>query len=311
MDDISYRMFAQVRACLTVAVGKLFSDCMGEVTVVLTETEKLQTALMSGHTVCAKGKDGIHMRIEGNGGMSAVSQGQVQPGIGSGQDNQLKALQKQIVEVQEQLRQVNADKEMEPETKAEKTKALQQELQSLRQQMTQRKQEIRQEAQEKQAARQEESMKKDTRAQKGMVDNETIQGIVTADHSLKESKAMRDTQKSLEGKARTLASEISLDSARNGDTSAKQEQLSGLEEKISNINEKVADKLSDVNQKVSDNKGDAAKTAGADEEDIKTVKEEETTNTEEAVKKETENAAGDGNLNSSGFRRYTPVDVRI
>ena len=176
---------------------------------------------------------------------------QMQNTNGANQDSHLKAIQKQIEKVQQQLQDLSNNKEMSPKEKMNKRKELQEKLQDLTRQMFQIKMEIRQEKQEKSAAK----AKSQDLAQEntGKKESSTIQtattlhGIISADTSMRQMETGRSVKANMEGKAGVLESEIKMDKGRGCSTEKKEAELTALNTRIDTASADMMTQISDIN----------------------------------------------------------------
>lgn len=141
-------------------------------------------------------------------------------------DPACKNLQQQIERLQQELKEISANQETPAETKMKKRQELQKQTSALQIQLRQRQIE----------AKREESSFDDLLGAKGQGGSNAAQSVglsadsmtamISADQSVKQANVQGSTATKMNGKANVLETEITLDSARGGDTSQKQAELS-------------------------------------------------------------------------------------
>ncbi len=189
------------------------------------------------------------MKITNGTGINAANYSQMQNANNTNQDSQLKSIQKQIENVQQQLQNLSNNEEMSMEEKMNIRKELQQQLLDLNRQMSQRKMEIQQERWKKSTAKAEkqETVQRNSDKQEfNVIGTTTVQGIISADASMKQVKTVQSTKTNMEGKAGVLESEIKMDKGRGGSTESKEAELKKLNDRINNASADMMDKISDI-----------------------------------------------------------------
>lgn len=257
----------------------------------------------------------------GGAGMQAGAMGR-----GQAEDAVSKRLMQQIENAQKQLQEISANSEMSVEEKMKRRQEIQKEISELNSQLRQHQMEMQrkeaEEAKKKQAEsasaaeRSGNSQKKN--AKDGQVDvqisAEGMQAMLSADGAMKQAKVQGSVAASMDGKAGVLEAEIKLDSARNGDTSAKEAQLADVKQKAEGATASQMKTLAEAGEALAEaNKattGADKTSAGADE----TRKAEE--DGEKKVQKDDESAAAAGENggeenNGAAEGYYVPVDVRL
>lgn len=257
----------------------------------------------------------------GGAGMQAGAMGR-----GQAEDAVSKRLMQQIENAQKQLQEIYANSEMSVEEKMKRRQEIQKEISELNSQLRQHQMEMQrkeaEEAKKKQAEsasaaeRSGNSQKKN--AKDGQVDvqisAEGMQAMLSADGAMKQAKVQGSVAASMDGKAGVLEAEIKLDSARNGDTSAKEAQLADVKQKAEGATASQMKTLAEAGEALAEaNKattGADKTSAGADE----TRKAEE--DGEKKVQKDDESAAAAGENggeenNGAAGGYYVPVDVRL
>lgn len=181
-------------------------------------------------------------------------------------DSVSKGIQDQIMNAQKQLQELGANKDMTPEEKMKRRQEIQQEINSLNQQLRQHQIEKRKEQQAKNAPKREEcrnSQNENTQAQKAGLSTTSMQAMISADSSMKLAKVQGSTTTQMEDRAGVLKVEIKLDGSRGGDTSAKEAELTEVEQKAESAANAQLNTLAEANRTM-------AEAAGADRIDEKT-----------------------------------------
>lgn len=225
------------------------------------------------------------MRIGSGNGIQSSGYQPMEGAGGGKQDGQLKALQKQIDNVKQQIQKVAENTELTFEQKMEKRKELQQKIQDLQRQISQREMEIQQEAKEK-AQKQnkpQENARKQEKGQQGGIDEQVMEGVIYAGHSMKEANTVSKVKIRMEGEKGVLAREIITDRERGGDTSLKENQMADLESRIDNAAANMSKKIGDSREKLE--KGAETEAAKKEEEKEKEGKAAKSPEEEEADKR--------------------------
>ena len=246
------------------------------------------------------------------------SQGVQQPGkMGGRQDDPVaKGIQDKINQAQKELQELNGRQDMPPKVKQEKRQELQQEINDLNMQLRQH--EMQEKMKEREEKRQgqdnplglseyQDNVRKDSRPGVEMgISAAGMEALISADGARKTADVQGSVAQRMEGKAGVLEAEIQLDSARNMDTSSKQEQLADVNSKAQAAQTAQMSTL----QKAGEERKEAAE-AGTDAEGVKKQDEDKVTSKDNA-----ENEAKEGNPDESqdGMGQtdgYVPVDVRV
>lgn len=258
-----------------------------------------------------------HMVINGvNGaggaGMQAIGRGQAEDAVS-------KRLMQQIEDAQKKLQEISGNSEMSVEDKMKMRQEIQKEISELNSQLRQHQMDLHkkeaEEAKKKQAENASTAERPDNsrarNANNGQVDvqlsAEGMQAILSADGAMKQAKVQGSVANAMEGRAGVLEAEIKLDSARNGDTSAKEAQLADVKQKAQDAVSAQMSTLAEADEALKE----ANKTAGnADE----TKKEETDEKKEQDGQKADDSVSENGNDNEGNVvsgAAYTPVDVRL
>ena len=236
------------------------------------------------------------MTVNGVNGNS-VPAGQM--GMKQADDAVSKNLQKQIAELQKQLQELSANKELSPEDKMKKRQEIQKQITDLNNQLRQHQIEQRREQQVQKSSKEDglsggekKDSDKDGNQNAGM-SQAGMQAMISAETSLKEAKVQGNVASRLEGMARTMRSEIKLDAGRGGNVEKKQEALAEIEKKAEAAKNSQISTLGKANKKWKE-------TAAKEIENEKSQKTEKEKQIEEKEKQEQEEV-----------RNYISVDIRL
>lgn len=213
--------------------------------------------------------------------ISGVSGVNMQAGqFGSAQeiDTVSKSLKNQIENAQNQLQELSSNDEMSMEEKMERRKELQKQISDLNSQLRQHQMEQRRAAREQQAKESMmESENAETEAEQTAADGQTtglsrasMHAIISADSSMTQADLQGRVVTKMEGRARVLESEIKLDSARGQSTETKEKELADMERRASAASVSRMKMLGEANQTMKkaakeDQKSDKADKAKAED----------------------------------------------
>jgi hypothetical protein len=165
------------------------------------------------------------------------------------QDEQIKSLQKQIENVQKQLQSLADNKNLPLQEKVAKQKEFQQQIQDLNKQISQRKLEIQQEKQRAaQVNNQQDQQRNKIDNKDSVTDKAAIQGIISADMSMKQINALQGTKSNMAREEKVLSNEVKLDKGRGVTSENKEEKLAKLKKQINDTSTKIADQIFDMNK---------------------------------------------------------------
>ena len=187
-----------------------------------------------------------------NNGNGAASNTQtVRYNMNGQTDSVSKNIQDQIMNAQKQLQELGADKNMTPEEKMKKRQEIQQEITNLNQQLRQHQIEQRKEQQSQNASAKEDkkaNSNTDTAKQGTGFSAASMEVIISADSTMKQAKVQGSVATQMKDRAGVLETEIKLDGARGGDTSAKEAELAEVEKKAENAENAQLNTLAEANQ---------------------------------------------------------------
>ncbi|MCM1049800.1 MAG: FlxA-like family protein [Clostridiales bacterium] len=231
-----------------------------------------------------------------------------------------KNLKRQIEDLQKSLQEIAADTKMSGEEKMKKRQEIQKQINDLNMQLRQRQIELRKEKQQEKAESENifdtaSAMENSKGGKKtNGISQGSMEAMISADVSMKQAAKQGSVATKMEGRAGVLEMEIKLDSARNGDTSAKQKELANVEQKAANAAASQLDTLSKANKTLKEAADSEHDTNAAKEADA----EQEANETEETGSaRKTENAENVDNTESKEHKKGaeresgTVVDVRI
>lgn len=256
--------------------------------------------------------------------INGVSSMGIQPstmGMGAGgqMDAVSKDLQNQIENLQKQMNELSSNQEMTMETKMKKRQELQKQISDLEVQLRQHQMEVRREAATKKRKGsgsmddllgvKQQSKQKD--AQSVGMSADSMEALISADTSMKQASVHGSTAKKMEGKANVLEVEIQLDSSRGGNPEHKKEELVKTKAVAEKATVSQMESLAEADKTIQEAgkeewKETDTKTDEGDQKDgIAKTDEEEL---EETSEQNTFNAEMPGVTFSRG---YTPVDVKL
>ena len=260
------------------------------------------------------------MTINGTNGVSASAGMQAgQTGMAKATDPVGKDIQNQISRLQKQLQELSANTELSTETKMKKRQDIQKQISDLNAQLRQHQIEMRKQEQEKKASfddmlggeQQTKGAKSKSKGQ-GMPSQASMEAMISADMAMDQAKVHGSVATKMEGRAGVLETEIMLDESRNGDASAKREELADVEEKAMDATSSQMSMLSKANETMEE-ASEKDKTEETEEKKAGEKGEEEETNGVPASVSETQEESIAEGLEAviPPVRQYTPVDVRL
>lgn len=249
------------------------------------------------------------MRVSGTGNGSDMQtrSAAMSPGMGDAMDEVSKGLQRQIENLQKQMKELSANQEMTPDMKMKKRQELQKQISELQIQLRQHQMEVKREEARK---REEKASKEDVlNPNKGMEQRQglsaglsagNMEAMISADASMKQAGVHGSTARQAQNKAGILESEIKRDKGGPGDASAAKEEI--LAETKALAEEATSSQMESLNKAnaVVEKASDADRQKGNDKED------------EDGKAKETDREdETDPVAEPDTAPVYHPVDVRI
>mgnify|MGYP002350000748 FL=1 len=181
------------------------------------------------------------MRVSGITENCSQNAGGIHSLDAAGRDGMATAIQKQMTNVQNQMRGVAANEELSLEEKESAKKELQRHLQDLNDQLARKKAEIHKDGGEKAAVYPPKSaVGAGDEAVDILFEEEFLQGVLNTDSSIKQVGAARIAMMKMRARAKTLETEIQLDNARGVSTAKKEELLSSLKSRLQDISAKLS-----------------------------------------------------------------------
>lgn len=262
-----------------------------------------------------------HMVINGVNGAGGAGMQAGAIGRGQAEDAVSKRLMQQIEDAQKKLQEISGNSEMSVEEKMKMRQEIQKEISELNSQLRQHQMDLHkkeaEEAKKKQVENASTAERPDNsrarNANNGQVDvqlsAEGMQAILSADGAMKQAKVQGSVANAMEGRAGVLEVEIKLDSARNGDTSAKEAQLADVRQKAQDAVSSQMSTLAEADEALSE----ANKATGSADGTRKEEAEETDEKKEQDGQKADGSASGTEEDNAENVVSgvYTPVDVRL
>lgn len=252
-------------------------------------------------------------------GISGVSAPAGSMGMNQSSDPVSKDLLRQIDEAKKKLQELSSNGDLSMEEKMKKRQELQKQISDLNSQLRQHQMELRREATEKSQKQKEQNSGAEDLADSGQKAKDTgkgqqaaglsagsMQAMISADGTMKQAKVQGSVAKRMEGKAGVLETEIKLDAGRGGSTEAKEKELAKVKDKAADAVASQMDTLSEANEKL--------ERAGEEEtEESKELKSGDTDSRKSELKeKPGEDQEESGQMEEKAeFVRYMPVDIRL
>lgn len=177
------------------------------------------------------------------------------------EDSVIKNAQKQIEALRNELQTLSENEDMEPKIKAEKKQKLQKQINELNTQIRQREIELRK---EKQTANQPSEANKNEESSGAGFTKSVTGGLISVSNALKGAKDLNGLNKRLTGRAGELNAEIKADLARGADTLAKEKELEKVNKGIKSTALESGKMLNQAKEKLeaSEKEDDQVKTDG-------------------------------------------------
>lgn len=205
-------------------------------------------------------KGGIDMMISGISSANAPA-GPV--GMSQASDPVSKDLLRQIDDAKKKLQELSSNGDLSMEEKMKKRQELQKQISDLNSQLRQHQMELRREAAEKSQKQKEQNSgpedlggnsPKTKDAGKGKqaagLSTGSMQAMLSADGTMKQAEVHGSVAQRMEGKAGVLEAEIKLDAGRGGSTEAKEKELAEVKDIAANAAASQMDTLSEANEEL-------------------------------------------------------------
>lgn len=192
------------------------------------------------------------MKIQGIGNQQAQPVGKA-PVLGN--DSRIQAYQQQIAQLQQKLQDLAQNDELTMEEKMRKRQEINQQIHTAEQQMRQVQREIREEQNKAKKDSFDEMVSAPKKKGADSMSSNKMRSIIAGDQAMKQADGNMQLATEMEGRARVLAGEIATDQQRGVDTTKKEEELAGVEERTDLLKAdaiKVAAEAADEIQETSD-----------------------------------------------------------
>lgn len=189
---------------------------------------------------------GFAMKIMGSTDGRSINAARIQGLNAASQDGIVKAIEKQISNLQKQMNSLSSNQAMSRNEKELAKKELEKNLQSLNDQLSRRREDIK----AKLGGGNEDTDDQDT-ASKLTIEEDFLQGVLNTDRSIKRVSAARVAMMKMKARVRSLETEIRMDSSRGVPTARKEEMLTSIKSKMLDI----SSKLNDSTKKTEDVRG--------------------------------------------------------
>lgn len=171
-------------------------------------------------------------------------------------DSYSKGIQEEINNAQEQLQSIGENKELSPDEKMKRRQEIQKQISDLQNQLRQH--QIEQQRENRQKKSSSSSMEDmlggnqggKTGKKNGAISRASMQTIITAGSTLNQIEVQGALKGQLDGQAGVLETEIKLDSARGANVERKEEELAAIEEKTRNIQSSQMDMIAEANKEI-------------------------------------------------------------
>lgn len=164
------------------------------------------------------------------------------------ENNAIKILEKQKMQLQDQIRKVNQSK-MEDKTKQEKIKSLREQIQQIDMEISQKRSEKLNQtlnSDQKKTSGQTNDSSDDSGASTG------LSQLIQADVAYSQAHVINSTKNSLNGKGNVLKIEIKLDEGRGKSTERKKDELHKIESRMRDLTGKAGNKLKETQKEVTE-----------------------------------------------------------
>ena len=163
-------------------------------------------------------------------------------------DSESKNLRNQIIGEQKRLKELTVDNELNAEEKRKKRQEIQKQITELNNQLKQHQIELRKEQKEKEkkgANIESESSEEEESTEKGMSQT-GMKAIISVDSAISHAKAQENVSITLDSRVRVLQDEIKQDTGRGKDTKMKEKELESLEDKAIRVKAAKMEILADA-----------------------------------------------------------------
>lgn len=167
------------------------------------------------------------------------------------EDQIIKNAQAQIEALRKQIQELAENKELDPKVKSEKKQELQKQITELNTQIRQRQAELRKEKSQPTEQSQKKQAEKEAKAENkpgGAISRRGFNTLLSADNAVSLSNVHGSVASSLEGRAKELSSEIKQDGGRGAVTEQKQNELAEISSHAKKARNAQAETLGEANK---------------------------------------------------------------
>lgn len=193
------------------------------------------------------------MTVNGINGSNANLQSMY--GMGKAMDAESRNIQKQIEHAQKQLQDLSSE-DMPMEQKMEKRQEIQKQITELNQQLRQQQIDARKQAQQKSGSSMDDMLGANRQTKKGAaksgMSGASMQAMISADVSMKQAQVQGNVATQLKGETGVLESEIKMDKSRGQDTKKKEEELADLQQNMQKATSSQIATLAEANKSMED-----------------------------------------------------------
>ena len=181
--------------------------------------------------------------------ISGISQGAAQDKTSmlQTQDAESRRIQKEISNVQKKLQELSSNDEMDAEEKMKKRQELQKQITELNNELRQHQIEQRREEQQKRNSSMDELTEKSGETSGK---DKNMKAMISADNAMNQAKVQESVSTHMEGRAAVLEIEIRIDQGKGGSTEGKEKELAKAEKAVANATTSQAETLGEANQEL-------------------------------------------------------------
>lgn len=202
------------------------------------------------------------------GGVSASQNQQVN--LSQQTDAVSRNIQEQIARAQKQMQELSSNDTLTVEEKMKRRQEIQKQISELNNQLRQHQIDVRKEEQEKKQASKETGVQKTEKdTQDTGMSQAGMQSFVKAESALKQAKTQGSVATEMEGQANVLASEIKMDKQRGNSVEKKEDALAELQQNTQNVKTAQLNTLAEASENLTEqNQRDATSTKTAEHTEI-------------------------------------------
>lgn len=163
------------------------------------------------------------------------------------QDAESRRIQKEISNVQKKLQELSSNDEMDAEEKMKKRQELQKQITELNNELRQHQIEQRREEQQKKNSSMDELTEKSGET---LGKDKNMKAMISADNAMNQAKVQESVATRMEGRAAVLEIEIRIDQGKGDSTEGKEKELAKAEKAVANATTSQAETLGEANQEL-------------------------------------------------------------